>query len=193
MIKPNFLYIATAATALVVVGTGVYHLIRTGSPSADVVAAAQMAHPTINVSDFAPGDVKTVILNNIPVIVWRRNDADKRLAASQNDPSDWVYKHTMIYGQPNAVFADDANLTINDEWIVVLARSGDWSGFENFPLVRYGDFDGFWEGHYVSHFDLSGRYRQGYPKRNMIVVQGKLINDQRQLQLNMSVSPRIHD
>jgi len=75
--------------AFLIVAIRGYSLVRTGQPSADVIAAQEAPTPFIEVSDFAPGDATFVILNGLPIVVWRRSGADKALAASQNDPAQW--------------------------------------------------------------------------------------------------------
>ncbi|WP_291726551.1 hypothetical protein [Leisingera sp. F5] len=190
MRRLDFLYTSTAGTVIAIIVLGVYQLTRTGLPSADVIAATQAAHPIINVSDFAPGDVEVLILNDIFVLVWRRNEADKRLAASQNDPSEWKQKHTTIYGQPGPVFADDDSLTIDGEWFIALARPRSGRRVGAVSMSRAGDFGGFFENHYSAHFDLSGRFRRGYGFDNMVVVSGELTEDQSGIRLDLSGVPK---
>lgn len=186
MRRPETLYIVTATAVLFAIFLGVLMLARTGLPSADVIAREAEQRPVINVSDFDPGDVEIVQLNNLPVIIWRRNEADQRLAESQNTPEAWQLKNSRIFGQPEAVFAADANLTLNHEWFFALAK---FPNKFSYVILRAGDFGGFFEGRYAAHFDLSGRIRKGGGSGNLTVISAQYIDDGQRIQLNLDERP----
>jgi len=186
MRRPQTLYIATATAALFSIFVGIFLLARTGLPSADVIARETALRPVIKVSDFDPGDVEIVLLNNLPVIVWRRNEADRKLAASQNTPEAWRLQNSRVFGQPETVFADDANLTLDHEWFFALAKVPSKYGY---IILRAGDFEGFFEGRYAAHFDLSGRIRKGGGSGNLTVISAEYIDDGQSIQLNLNGIP----
>ncbi|MCT4556235.1 MAG: hypothetical protein N4A53_16255 [Pelagimonas sp.] len=160
----HFLYIATATAVLGLVFLVIALLVRTGLPSSDVIAREATLRPIIKVSDFSPGDVKIVQLNNLPVIVWR-------------------HKNSRILGISEEVFADDANLTLDQEWFFALAK------FPNrfqYVLLRAGEYGGFFEGRYAAHFDLSGRIRKGGGSENLTVIPAEYVDDGESILLDLT-------
>ena len=182
----RFLYIATAVVAFLIVAICGYSLVRTGQPSADVIAAQEARTPFIEVSDFEPGDATFVILNGLPIVVWRRSGADKALAASQNDPAQWHNQYSSVYGRLEPVLADNANLTLENEWFVAIAQMR--NGNPLIPVLRFGDYGGFFDTKFASHFDLSGRYRAGPEVYNLTLVPAEFTADRLQIRLDMSGS-----
>jgi hypothetical protein len=180
------LYVVTAVAFVSLLMLGVFLLGRTGLPSADVVAQVKMDHPLIQVSDYAPGDAKMVKLAERLVIVWRRDEADKALAASQNDPALWLVEYARVLGEPSPVFADDTNLVLEGEWFFALAELPIAYSYLFFPS---GDFDGFFATKYAQHYDLSGRVRKGWPKENLTVIRGEFSADRQSIQLDLSGRP----
>jgi len=180
------LNIVTAAALVFVVLLGAFSLLKTGQPSADVIAREAAKRPVIKVSDFDPGDVEIIQLNNLPVITWRRNDIDRELAASQNAPETWPQKYSTVLGQPEPVFADDANLTLDHEWFFALAS---FPSNYQYVILRAGDFGGFFEGRNAAHFDLSGRIRKGGGSGNLTVISASYVDDGQRIQLDLSGIP----
>lgn len=186
MRRSDILYIITTATVVFSLVLGIAFIVRTGLPSADVIALQKANRPIINVSDFNPGDVETILLNNRWVIVWRRNETDRLLAARQNDPKGWQYQSSRVLGQTESVFADDTNLTLNGEWFFALAE---FSHPYQHLVLRAGDFEGFLEGRYVAHFDLAGRIRKGGGSTNLTVIAARYVNDGQGIQLYLDGKP----
>jgi len=186
MRRPPFLYTVTAIAVVLSFILGVVLLARTGLPSTDVIARQAASRPIIKVSDFNPGEVEIVVLNSRGVIVWRRNEADSILAASQNAPEDWRHQNSRILGQAEPVFADDSNLTLNNEWFFALAE---FSNPYQYLLLRAGDFKGFFEGRYAIHFDLSGRVRKGYESTNLTIIEAEYVDDGQSIQLFLDGKP----
>lgn len=186
MRRPHFLYILTATAVALSLILGTVFIARTGLPSADVIARQAASQPVVKVTDFNPGEVEIVYLNNLRVIVWRRNEADRTLATSQNAPEDWRHENSRIFGQAESVFADDSNLTLNNEWFFALAE---FSDPYQYLLLRAGDFDGFFEGRYAAHFDLAGRIRKGGGSPNLTVIRAEYIDDGQSIQLDLDGRP----
>ncbi len=186
MRRPNALYILTAVAVVFSILLGFTQLMRAGLPTADVVAQQVANRPIIQVADFSPGEAEIIFLNSHRVVVWRRNEDDKALAASQNSPQDWRQRKTRILGKPNPVFADDANLTLNEEWFFALAE---FSNPYQYLLLRAGDFEGLFEGRYAIHFDLAGRVRKGGSSENLTVIEAEYLDDGRSIQLFLDGKP----
>lgn len=183
MQKPNLLYVSTAAAITVIVFVSGYYLIRSGQPSAEVAAQEEANRPYIDVADFAPGDAKVLLLKGRPIIVWRRDKADMALAELQNTPSHWTNDLSKILGKLEPVFADDANLTLDGEWFIALGEFPNSSPY--IPLLRTGDFEGFFDMHWASHYDLSGRFRSGVRSANLTIVSAEYANDGQHIRLDL--------
>ncbi|MEO1659193.1 MAG: hypothetical protein AAFR65_15900 [Pseudomonadota bacterium] len=151
-----------------------------------MVAKQAASRPIIKFSDFNPGDVEIVSFNGLRVIVWRRDEADRILAASQNAPQDWRHQNSRVLGQAQSVLADDSNLTLNDEWFFALAE---FSNPYQYLLLRAGEFDRFFEGRYAAHFDLAGRIRKGGSSMNFTVIEGEYVDDGQDTQLHLDGKP----
>ena len=186
MRRQNTLYILTAATAVFSLLLGVFLIARTGLPTADVIAQQAASRPIIQIAKYSPGDVEIVSLNNRRVIVWRRNEADRKLAASQNAPEEWRHQNSRILGKIETVFADDTNLTLNNEWFFALAE---FPNKYQYLLLRNGDFQGFFEGRYAAHFDLAGRVRKGGGSTNLTVIESEYVDDGQSIQLFLDGKP----
>ncbi len=162
-------------------------LFRTGAPTADIVAKQAELTADIRVADFAPGQVEVVGLASVPVIVWRRSADQMDLARAQNDPDAWLVKTSHVFGQADPVPADDASLSLEGEWFFVLATP---PGKFTYLLPEAGEYDGFFEGGYASHFDLSGRVRRfgGQSASNLTVVLGHYSSDRTRIEFQFSAA-----
>lgn len=182
MRRPPPLFTVTAVAVVFTILLGIVFLARTGLPSADVIARQTADRPIIKVPDFSPGQVEIVILNGRRVIVWRRNETDRILAESQNAPEGWRHSNSRVLGQAQAIFADDLNLTLNNEWFFALAE---FSNPYQYLLLRAGEFDGFFEGRYAAHFDLAGRIRKGGGSLNLTVIHAEYVDDEQGIRLHL--------
>lgn len=179
----SFLQTFTLAACIFATITGLGFLVRSGQPSADVLAKQREMYPLVAVSAFQPGDVQHMRLNSRAVIIWRRNDADKALAAQQNDPTLWRFHHSKVLGGANPVFASDENLTLEGEWLIVLAEHE--ATFARPLLLRAGDYGGLFEGHYATHYDLAGRSLKGLAE-NLTIIASSFTEDRRHIRLDLS-------
>ncbi len=186
MRRPNTLYLVTTAAVVFSLILGIVFIARTGLPSADVIARQEASRPIIKVSDFNPGDVEIISLNNRRVIVWRRNETDRTLAASQNAPEGWRHQNSRVLGQAQTVFADDTNVTLEGEWFFALAE---FSNPYQHLILRSGDFEGFYEGLYAGHIDLAGRIRIGGGSTNLTVIKAEYVDDGQGIQLYLDGKP----
>ncbi len=182
MKRVNFLYLATASTACIALLVVFNFLLRSMQPSADVVAKVKAQTPRLNVSDFEPGDVRIILRDDLPIIVWRRNEADKALAASQDMPELWRVQYSKVLGHAEPVFASDENLTLNGEWFFAVAEAPGSRGWV--PLLRAGNFYGFFDVNRAGHYDLAGRIlHQGHD--NFTVIMAEMLEDGQTIQLDL--------
>lgn len=186
MRRSNTLYILTATAVAFSLFLGIFLLARTGLPTADVIAQQVANRPVVQVAEFSPGEVEIIWLNNKAVIVWRRNEADRTLATSQNVPEDWRHQNSRVLGRAEPVFADDSNLTLDNEWFFALAE---FSNPYQYLLLRAGDFEGFFEGRYAAHFDLAGRIRKGGGSENLTIIEAEYVDDGQSIQLFLEGRP----
>ena len=182
MRKPNCLYVTAASAICLTLIVAGYFLARTAQPSADVLAAIEAQSPSIGVDEFKPGEVRVVLLDGLPIIVWRRDETDMALAANQDDPASWKVKYSSVLGQTEPLYAEDANLTLHGEWFFAVAQVPESPGWV--PLLRAGNFEGFFDVKYAGHYDLAGRIRhQG--RDNLTVVMAEMSEDGQTIQLDL--------
>lgn len=184
----NFLYFVTTVTAIGTAAMGGHFLIRSGLPTADVLADFDHNHPLIRIADFEPGDARIIKINQFPVIVWRRDFDDIVLAKQHEDPALWPDPFSVLSGKTEPFPAQDTNLMVNDEWFFAWALNP--SGFGCVVLTRAGDFDGFFDPCRGAHFDLSGRIRKGPSRGNLRIISAQMTEDGRYLQLDLTNPPK---
>ena len=183
MVPRNFLYLITAIAIGFGFSLALYGIGKWTQPTANVRAKHAAQTPQINPSDFEPGDVKILNFNNLPIIAWRRSEADQILAARQNLPSDWKQPFSEILGQAEPVLAEDSNLTLNGEWFFAVAyppQSPRW-----ILLPRAGNFGGFFDVRLAGHYDLAGRIRRQGSAKNLTIVKSTLSEDGQSILLDL--------
>ena len=162
-VRRDFLYVATAAMGAVVTGAAIWPLIDALNPSADVAALATV---DVNLSDITPGSRITVKWRGKPVFIDRRTFEAIARARAQ-DADDMKDPET------------DASRVLRDEWLIVV---GVCTHLGCVPLGQgVGDATGRWGGWFCpchgSHYDVSGRIRQGPAPRNLDVPPYQFLND----------------
>lgn len=186
MKRENFIYFITASCfALTVLVSGIY-LARSMQPSADVLAEYEYNFPRVDIADFEPGDARVVLLNDIHVVVWRRNADDIETATQQDDPELWIKQHSRILGEPSLQFARDRNLTIDQEWFFAWALNP--GGLGCVVIVREGNYGGFFDPCRGAHFDLAGRVRKGPSPENLVIIPAQIAEDGRSFRLDLTHS-----
>ena len=140
------------------------------SSAASLAASAGRSAPTLSYThvsfqDLAPGEQIKLVLNNKPVLLRHRTNAE--IAAARDVPLD-----TLPHPQdriPDTNFFRDARdenraLGDNGQYLLVsliCPRLG------CVVLTDVGDFDGFFCPCGGSHFDTSGRFRKGVAPANL--------------------------
>ncbi len=151
--RRDFLILATGAVSAVGVAGAVWPFIQSWSPSADVLSQATTE---VDVSALAKGQMITVPWQGKPVFILRRTD-EQIAAAKKGD--------TETLPDP----ATDADRVQNPEILVVLAICSHL-GCVPQPIGS-GNYGGFLCPCHGSHYDTSGRIRQGPAPTNLPVPQ----------------------
>ena len=175
--RRDFLFYATGGTGAVVAGAAVWPLINQMNPSADTRAASTMR---VDVSGVAEGSQISVLFLGKPVFI-RRRTADEIAAAREtplSDLPDQVARNENL----GEVEADDANRSLpsfdgenTGEWLVM---QGVCTHLGCVPLGDgAGDFGGWFCPCHGSHYDTSGRIRQGPAPENLPVPHAAFVDD----------------
>lgn len=145
---------ATSGACLMGLGMmakGILHpIVQQWAPAADVLALAKVE---VNIAEIAPGTNKTIKWRGKPLFVRRRTEAETEAAqnvdmSSLKDPQ------------------DDKDRTKDPEWLVVL---GVCTHLGCVPISHAGAFNGYYCPCHGSHYDTSGRIRQGPAPLNLEV------------------------
>ena len=187
MTKGNFLYCLTGAAVFVVLVFGLTKLFGTLRPADDVLAQIDERYETVATAQFEVGNPKIIVVHNRPIMVWRRDADQIELALQQDDPEQWEVPVSYVSEGKRLVPATDENLTIAREWFI--ASPINWGGSGCHVIMGAGDYDGFFDPCYGTHFDLAGRYRRGPGGKNLFVVMAELSPDGSQLTLDLSFLP----
>ena len=168
--RRDFLYYATAGTGAVVTGAAVWPLVNQMNPSADVQALASIR---VDVTDVAPGTQLTVLWQGKPVFIRHRTGEEIQSAQSEDDIVETMPDPDARNENINAAsLATDENRTIPSPegegagaWSV---QMGVCTHLGCVPLGDgAGDFGGWFCPCHGSHYDLSGRIRNGPAPRNL--------------------------
>tara|TARA_R110002096_G_scaffold155731_1_gene320114 strand:+ start:125 stop:709 length:585 start_codon:yes stop_codon:yes gene_type:complete len=165
--RRDFLYYATAGAGAVAVGAGIWPLINSMNPSADVAAFSTIE---VDLSGIEPGTRITVKWHGKPVFIDRRTEERIALARA-DDTADLI--------DP----ARDADRAERPEWLVVI---GICTHLGCVPLgQKNGDPVGDWQGWFCachgSQYDTAGRVRRGPAPRNLDLPPYTFVTDTRLL------------
>lgn len=161
--RRDFLYVATGAVGAVTAGAAVWPLIDSLNPSRDVTALASVE---ISLEGVVPGSRITVKWRGKPVFIDHR--PPDRVARARSED---------IAQMPDPE-ADEARVQ-RAEWLIVV---GVCTHLGCIPLGQSnGDPLGKWDGWFCpchgSHYDASGRIRQGPAPRNLDVPPYQFLSD----------------
>ncbi|MBF0447501.1 MAG: ubiquinol-cytochrome c reductase iron-sulfur subunit [Magnetococcales bacterium] len=149
--RRDFLILATGAVGAAGTAGAIWPFVRSWSPTADVLAQATTE---VDISAVAEGQMITVPWQGKPIFILHRN-AEQIAMAQEAD--------TANLPDP----ALDKDRAQNPEYLVLLALCTHL-GCVPQP-VGTGDFGGFLCPCHGSHYDTSGRIRQGPAPRNLPV------------------------
>lgn len=148
--RRDFLYVATAAAAVVGTGAVAWPIIDSMNPSADVLA---LATTDVDLSPIEPGQAITVMWQSKPVFV--RHRTAEEIAAAEAAPLDEMR-------EPEA----DSLRAQRPEWLVLV---GICTHLGCIPLGEKGEYGGWLCPCHGSHYDTSGRIRKGPAPENLKV------------------------
>ncbi len=170
--RRDFLFIATGAAGAVATGAAVWPLINQMNPSADVQALASIQ---IDVQGLEVGNQLTVKFLGKPVFIRRRTEeeiAEARAVEISALPDPLARNANLAADAP----ATDADRAMDEagEWLVM---TGVCTHLGCVPLGDAGNFGGWFCPCHGSHYDTSGRIRQGPAPENMYIPVAQFISD----------------
>lgn len=174
--RRDFIYYATAGAGAVTVGAAVWPLVDQMNPSADVQALSSVR---VDVSGVDVGTQLTVKWLGKPVFIRRRTE-EEIAAAREVDPSSLPDNDSRNYQAEGADGADE-NRSLDEagEWLVMM---GVCTHLGCVPLGNAGEFTAGGVGGWFcpchgSHYDTSGRIRQGPAPTNLPVPQAEFVDE----------------
>ncbi|MEL6774982.1 MAG: ubiquinol-cytochrome c reductase iron-sulfur subunit [Pseudomonadota bacterium] len=150
--RRDFLYVATAATGVVVAGAAVWPLVDQMNPSADVLALSTIRQ---DISGVAEGTQIRVLWQGKPIFIRHRTPEEIEEARNV-DLSDLKDPQT------------DEERALDEEG-KYLVMVGVCTHLGCVPVDQAGDFGGWFCPCHGSHYDTSGRIRRGPAPTNLVV------------------------
>lgn len=155
--RRDFLYLTAGSMAVVGAGSATWPLIDSMNPAADTLA---LATTEVDLSQVQPGQRIMVVWQGKPIFISRRTpDAIAEVRAL-----DWK-------GLRDPQSDEDRVQKGHDEWLVLVAVCTHLGCIPQGgrAMEARGDFGGWFCPCHGSHYDLSGRIRQGPAPTNLEV------------------------
>ncbi|MEO1138484.1 MAG: ubiquinol-cytochrome c reductase iron-sulfur subunit [Pseudomonadota bacterium] len=174
--RRDFIYYATAGAGAVTAGAAIWPLVDQMNPSADVQALSSIR---VDVSGVDTGTQLTVKWLGKPVFIRRRTEEEIAEARETDVASlpDNEARNANLDGADGA----DENRTLDEagEWLVMM---GVCTHLGCVPLGNAGDFTAGGVGGWFcpchgSHYDTSGRIRQGPAPENLPVPPAEFVDE----------------
>jgi len=146
------------ASYAVAAKNGVWALISSMSPSADVLA---MANIEVDLRTIPEGSTTTLKWRGKPLFIRHRTKEEIETA-----------KTTPLTELPDP--QKDEDRVKNPEWLVLL---GICTHLGCVPLANQGDYSGWFCPCHGSHYDVSGRIRKGPAPLNLEIPPYKFLDD----------------
>lgn len=161
--KRDFLYLSTAALAVVGAGYAIWPVINSMNPAADTLALATI---DVDISAVEVGQAITVTWRGKPVFIRHRTE-EEIAAAQAADMDDLPDPQT------------DEERTIVPQWLVMV---GICTHLGCVPLGQQegdekGDYAGWFCPCHGSHYDTAGRIRRGPAPSNLEVPEYVFLDD----------------
>ncbi len=172
--RRDFLYYATAGTGVVVAGAATWPMIHQMNPSADVKALASIQ---VDISGVEPGTQITVKWRGKPVFIRRRTEDEIARARADDGAADLPDNFARNNNRDEGLSANDVNRTMDEagEWLVMMGVC------THLGCVPLGDGAGNYQGWFCpchgSHYDASGRIRQGPAPTNLPIPIAEFIDE----------------
>jgi ubiquinol-cytochrome c reductase iron-sulfur subunit len=161
--RPKFLFLATAVCVFLVIFIGVNFLLKAMLPTKDVSNWASNTVRLLSVENFEPGQIEIFILDNVPVVVWRRDYAQQIKALEQLGVVIGTNPNMLDEIKANGEIEIQRGRVLRLEWFVVSAINT--HAYACIVLQNAGDFDGFFDPCRGDHFDLWGKVKKGGPSQ----------------------------
>ena len=163
--RRDFLVLATGTAAAFAVGAVVWPFIDFMNPAADVLALASIK---VDLSSIKVGQSITVRWRGQPVFIRRRTKAEIERARTDD-------KAKLKDPQPDAARVKKGKA----EWLILV---GICTHLGCIPKGQKaaddkGEYGGWFCACHGSHYDLSGRIRQGPAPKNLAVPEYKFLSD----------------
>jgi ubiquinol-cytochrome c reductase iron-sulfur subunit len=156
--RRDFLYVATAAVAVVGAACAVWPLIDQMNPSEDVLALSSIE---VDLAGVPVGEQITVAWRGKPLFIRHRSEQD--IAEAEAVPLEELK-------DPQT----DDERVLEPEWLVMI---GICTHLGCVPLANQGDYHGWFCPCHGSHYDTSGRIRKGPAPLNLTVPGYEFIDD----------------
>jgi ubiquinol-cytochrome c reductase iron-sulfur subunit len=161
--RRRFLYLSCIATSLAGFSFFVWPFLESMNPAADVEASASTE---VDLSKIAPGESVTVVWRGKPVFI-RHRTAEEIEAARRDD------------GTPMPDPQPDAARVERPEWLVVMGICHHLGCVPRGqrPTDSKGEYGGWFCPCHGSHFDTSGRVRNGPAPNNLSVPEYTFLDE----------------
>ncbi len=156
--RRDFIYVASAGLGIIATGSAVWPLIDQMNPSADVLA---MSITDVDLSSIAVGQSITVVWQSKPVFIRHRTPeeiAEARAVPLEDLPDPQT----------------DEDRVQRAEWLIMV---GICTHLGCVPLGEQGLYGGWFCPCHGSHYDTSGRIRQGPAPDNLVIPNYEFLDD----------------
>ena len=170
--RRDFLYYATAGAGAITAGAAVWPLVNQMNPSADVKALSSIR---VDISEIEPGTQLTVKWLGKPVFIRRRTEDE--ISEARGVAMDDLIDLSARNNNAPELDAADENRALDEtgEWLVMM---GVCTHLGCVPLGDgAGDFHGWFCPCHGSHYDTSGRIRQGPAPENLPVPVAAFVDE----------------
>lgn len=160
--RRDFLYVATAATGAIMVGTVVWPLIDQMNPDASVRALASIE---VDFSALEEGSQMVVQWRGKPVFIRKRtaDEIDGARAVAVDSLPDPIARNANL---DETAPATDADRSFGENGEIVIMM-GVCTHLGCVPNFNGGDFGGWYCPCHGSHYDVAGRIRRGPAPENL--------------------------
>ena len=160
--RRDFLYIATGAVGAVGAAATLVPLIAQMNPDASTIAAGAPIEVDLDADRRRPGH-QGVLARQADLHPPPHQEGDRRGAKRQRRRACPIRRPTRTRVKPG-----------HDQWLVLI---GICTHLGCIPLAHQGDYDGWFCPCHGSHYDTSGRIRQGPAPPNLTVPPYAFLSD----------------
>lgn len=185
----SFLYLATGGWFVLTVIAGVYYLFQATLPAEDVTSVPKSTVYTLSVKSFEPGQTAMFRLDDAPVVVWRRDFAQKVQALELLGVDFSGNANLLEEVRATDEIEIEPGRVLHFEWFVVSPINTGGIGC----IVRSdaGDLGGFYDPCQDVHFDLWGRVRIGPTEADLQALPWNISEDGNEIIVNVGGAPRL--